>query len=77
MSVPPEVLGPMFVARELVKAESALTSAQRVTEDRIVADGCAKARREIAPAVKRARLLLEAAGGTDQMDLEDRPNPGE
>lgn len=54
-----ETLGPRFVSSELVRAEEALVGAQRATEDRAVADAIAKARKELAPAVKRARLILE------------------
>lgn len=75
MSVKPEALGPLFVARQLDAAEAALTQAQKVTDDRSIADACAAARREISGSVKRSRLVLEAAGGAQQMNLEDtQPN---
>jgi hypothetical protein len=69
----PETLGPRFVSRELVKAEEHLVAAQKATEDSSVARSIDFARRELAPAVKRARLILQdvALRTAKQPDLLD------
>ncbi|MGE0160711.1 MAG: hypothetical protein AB7T31_14990 [Gemmatimonadales bacterium] len=68
-----ETLGPRFVADELVKAEEHLVNAQRATQDQSVARSIDFARRELAPAVKRARMILKdvALRTARQLDLSD------
>ncbi len=72
-----DTIGPRFVCNELVKAEGALVNAQTATEDRSVADSIERARKEIAPAVKRARLILEDVDlrTAPQADLLDSSAP--
>lgn len=62
MNRPNEVtIGPRFVLRELVKAEAALVAAQKATDDKLVADECAKARRTVSSARARAQSVLKHA----------------
>jgi hypothetical protein len=56
-----DTIGPRFVARELVKAEELLANAQKATGDRTVADQIGRTRRELAPALARARAILKDA----------------
>lgn len=70
-----ETLAARFVSSELVKAEAALVAAQRATEDRAVADAIERVRKDLTPAVKRARLILEDIGlrTAKQTSLLDQP----
>lgn len=54
-----DTIGPRFVSTQLLRALEQLVAAQRATEDRSIADAIERARKELEPAARRARLVLE------------------
>lgn len=59
------------VHRWIVEAEGALVKAQQTTDDPLVANHCHRARKELAPARRRAAQVL--AFRRDESERDDQP----
>ena len=76
----PDTMEPAAVDRLLLEANERLRNADAVATDRTVRDAIRRARKELEPAVARARTILEDAklrGATQQELPMDQPKEEE